>query len=288
MTKHLPVCSPFIYLRSILMRSLLVLPLAFALSFPALAYGPGSTPWLGVSVETLSFDELAQRNLDHGLRVTAVDQDSPAANAGLQPGDLLLELNGRPLYSVGRLQWLVHSHQAGDELSLRYLRDEQQVSTDVVLGSWQARAKRHYGSHHGGSSLGVVLQPLTDGLRDYFGVEGGAGMLVAEVVDDSPAAAAGLREGDVIIRMDRKVIGNMRDVRRVLNYFDADEEIEIALVRDRAPLTLNVKLGASCGGPSVPSFHHGQGARVFTPYGHAHPPLFSPHHPGMPPIPDRS
>ncbi len=275
-----------VFTDSIPARACLALLLLFGVTLSASAYAPGSTPWLGVSVDALSFDELKRLDLDHGLKVTEVAQASPAAAAGVQVGDLLLALDGRPLYSVGRLQWLVHSYQPGDELPLLYQRDGTQQSTQVVLGSWQERARRHYGGYDSGSYLGVLLQPLSDGLRDYFGVSGTAGMLIAEVVKESPAASAGLKEGDVIVRMDRKAIRNMADVRRVLNYFDAEDEIEIELIRDREPLTLKVKLGQGRGHqPPVMPPHHGYGPGAM-PHGYGPPPFSHPSF--MPPIPDRS
>ena len=292
--KYAPIRSTFARADAVLVSAVFLFLLSFLIALPASAYAPASTPWLGVSVDDLSFDELQQLNLDHGLKVTEVVQASPAAEAGLQVGDILLDLDGRPLYSVGRLQWLVHSYQPGETLPLRYWRDGAQQEASVVLGSWQARAGHHHGEAHGGSFLGVMLQPLSDGLRKYFGATGNVGMLISEVEEKSPAAVAGLKEGDVIVRMDRKRVRNMADVYKVLNYFDAGDEIEIELIRDRAPLLVKVKLGQSqchsrCqnrGYPRVPG-HHGYGPGAM-PYGHGQPPVPFPHHPPLAPIPNRS
>ena len=254
-------------------RFISALILSLSLTLPASTQASGA-PWLGVAVDALSFDELKQLNLDYGLRVEAIRPDSPAAEAGLKQGDLLLELDGHILYSVGRLQWLIRRHQPGDKLTLLYRRNNQNLQAEVTLGAWQERY-HPFPTHpySTASYLGLRLQTLSDALRRYFGAPTDAGMLISEVVENSPAAEGGLKVGDVIIRMDRKMIHDMADIRRVLNFFEPGDTIEMKVIRDHAPQTLKVTLGRTPYQRDFPppNFMHRQGDR------------FGPH--AMPPYP---
>ena len=256
-------------------RFIFALILSLSLTLPASTQASGD-PWLGVAVDALSFDELKQLDLDYGLRIDAVTPGSPAAEAGLKQGDLLLELDGRILYSVGRLQWLVHRHQPGDSITLLYRREGQNLSAEITLGAWQERYPPFPTHPYSTASyLGVRLQVMSTALRQHFGAPTDAGMLISEVIENSPAAEGGLKVGDVIIRMDRKTIHDMGDIRRVLNFFEPGDTIEVEVIREREHQTLKVTLGEARNHhgfppPSPPSFmphdEDGAGPHFMPPY----------------------
>ena len=115
--------------------------------------------------------------------------------------------------------------------------------------------------------LGVKLQALTPGLREAFEVAKGTGALVAEVYPGSPADKAGLRAGDVIVKMDRRTIHDIDDVQRVVDYFDPGEPVDVEIIRDRKNRTLTVELGESAesrdNGPWRSWQHPGPGSMPF-------------------------
>jgi serine protease Do len=200
-------------------------------------YPPG--PRIGVLVENLSFKELDHLDLSYGVRVTRVVPGSPADTAGIQAGDILYQLDGAPLFSVARLQWLVERTAAGEKALLKYYRDDEQLSAEVTPGrplgpSWPpAGSQRHWAWSEPSSYLGASLQSLTAGLREAFAVPEGTGALVSEVYEEGPAAEAGLHAGDVIIRMDKRSIRGIDDVRRVLDYFEPGEQLIVEIIRDK-------------------------------------------------------
>jgi serine protease Do len=91
--------------------------------------------------------------------------------------------------------------------------------------------------------LGIVIQDLTDELGSSFGVKEREGVLVAEVMDDGPAQAAGLRPGDVIIELGGEKITEVTDLQRRVAAVRPGESIALTVIRDRAPVSLTVKLG---------------------------------------------
>lgn len=233
--------------------------LLLAVLFPALASAePGSaragfTPVLGVRVVELDPRQFDELKLDFGVRVVAVTPGSAAEAAGLKEGDVIVELAGRPVVSPARLRHLVAGLQEGEKFAVVHVRDGRRMTAQAQLQSAppgiRAPGRAPFRDFpalpfFSRARLGVLLQELTDELRAAFGVDSGTGVLVAEVTADSPAKKAGVAAGDIIVRMDRRAIRRVADVHRVLSCFDPGEELALAVIRDKKPLTLTVKLEA--------------------------------------------
>jgi len=94
-----------------------------------------------------------------------------------------------------------------------------------------------------GGFLGVETQELSDQLATYFGIKEGGGVLVSRVVEDSPAAEAGLRAGDVILRVGKVKIANGAALRRAVRGFDPGATVKIRILRKMSSKTIEVHLG---------------------------------------------
>ncbi len=139
-----------------------------------------------------------------------------------------------------------------DEVELEYFRDGKMNSTNVKIEKRKSpqifmNKKPHIIKekfHHSTNSvfLGVKVESLTDQLRKYFEVSDGLGVLVAEVVEDSPAEKAGLKAGDVITKVEDREVKNHKDLVRGLNYFDPNDEVEIYFVRNKSKKSVDVTL----------------------------------------------
>ena len=95
----------------------------------------------------------------------------------------------------------------------------------------------------GGSYLGVGLVDITPELRDFYGAREEAGVLISRVEDESPAATAGLRVGDVITAVEGEAAASASTVARLVRRFDPEDEVQIDVVRAGAPETLTATLG---------------------------------------------
>ena len=91
--------------------------------------------------------------------------------------------------------------------------------------------------------LGVVIQPLTSELAESFGVEAGQGIVVAQISDDSPAAAAGIRQGDVITAYQGKPVTDIGRFRNRVAFTSPGTRAELSVLRDGEQKTLTVKIG---------------------------------------------
>lgn len=232
----------------------------------------GSGGYLGVRIEDVDAGRAEDAGLsgEYGVWVEEVTEDGPAARAGLEAGDILTAWNGERLESVAQLQRLVRETPVGRAVEVTAVRDgrERTVSVEIgdradafgdlrvftvprerealrerLRGDMQNRLRgpsdvriRVFG---GRPRLGVSIQGLGDQLAEYFGVEGGA--LIASVREDSPAEAAGLRAGDVIVGIGGEDVDDAGDVGRILADRDAGP-VEVRIVRDRSERTVTVEL----------------------------------------------
>ena len=202
-------------------------------------------PVLGARVVDMASPELDELGLDHGVRVLEILPGGPAAQAGLLPGDILTSVRGKTIYSVERLAWLVHQAKPDKAMKLEYRRGAQRYGTDIQRrppmspSPWPGPAQGLRQSY-----LGVMLQTLSADLREAFGAPPGQGVLVSQVMDQSPAEKAGIQAGDVIVRLDRKSIQAVTDLRRAVAYFEPGDQVEIEVIRDSSSRTLNLTLEA--------------------------------------------
>lgn len=97
---------------------------------------------LGVMVSSLPNATLDERGLGYGIVVSRVQSDSAAAVAGIRAGDLILEFDGKPVYSGERLRWLVSRTEAGKPVEIKLLRDKEPITLNATLTEVAAPAKQ--------------------------------------------------------------------------------------------------------------------------------------------------
>jgi membrane-associated protease RseP (regulator of RpoE activity) len=96
-----------------------------------------------------------------------------------------------------------------------------------------------------GGFLGVQIQDLSEQLSDYFKVKNSNGVLVSEVVDDSPAEKAGLKAGDIIVKIDGADIKNAGDLTMTIRQYEPKTEVSVSVVRNGKKKQLKATLGES-------------------------------------------
>ena len=166
--------------------------------------------WLGVSVQMID-PELSQAiqlpNDTQGALVAGVEPDSPAAKAGLQPGDVITAINGQPVRTPGQVASTVAEFQPGRSVTLSVLRDGRSREQAVELGNNPANRQIAKGGEESPQStnLGITLAERREG-----------GVVVAEVEPGGIAEERGLRPGDIILRAGDRTIAKPTDVREAL------------------------------------------------------------------------
>ena len=175
---------------------------------------------LGVMVQAVSDDMVKVYKLDRGAgaAVTQVSPDSGAEKAGVQAGDIILKYNGHDIDQPGDLPPLVGLTKPGTQVPVEILRDGKRETLQVNVGS----APRDQGavSSAGGASpqasgaqaLGLTVGAIDADDRKQMGLRAGEGVQITDITGEA-AAQAGLRPGDVILRVDQKAVGSVADFR---------------------------------------------------------------------------
>ena len=211
---------------------------AWSLTAPTIASAKDGH--LGVRLQSLDggLAEALDREEGEGVLVGQVTDDSPAAKAGLEKGDIIVRIGDEDVASPSDVRRIVSDREPGDRVDVTYVRDGKSHEVDVELaeaprGEHRMHVGRELRVQKERGYLGVVTQPLSGDLGSYFGVEDGEGALVSEVVEDSPAAKLGLAPGDVITRIDGTKTEDPGDLSRVVRGIDEEKTVEVVWVRDK-------------------------------------------------------
>ena len=194
-----------------------------------LAHGKIQRGRIGVQIQDLVPDLAAALGTlqQHGAVVAQVLPDTPAEAAGIQAEDIVIEMNGVPVMGSADLRNKVGLLRVGDAVRLVVERAGELIEIDLAVGE---SGKVALGAGSAVPQLaGVVFGPLTPSSPLYGELEG-KGVLVLEVEEDTPAWSAGLREGDVIVKVNRREV-------------KAPDDILKALEGSDPPVLLNVRRG---------------------------------------------
>ena len=213
--------------------------------------------WLGVSIMSVNEDVKEDWDLsaDKGVLVTYVVNDGPADNAGIKRGDVILKYEGRSVRYSDELIEYVRKTPPGEKAKIEIDRNGKSKKFEVtieknkrkiVLRSFGDGGHKFtfYSNDSESGFLGVDMYDLTDGLREYFKVEEDEGVLVVNVIEDSPAEKAGFKSGDVIVKVDKRVIEDSDDLRKAISRHEPDEKVKIEYIRNKKKSSKTVTLGA--------------------------------------------
>jgi serine protease Do len=178
--------------------------------------------FLGVTIQSVDPDMAKAFGLSRGggALIGDVSPDTPASKAGLQRGDVVLELNGQAISSSQDLSVRVSQSAPGSVAHLKIFRSGQEKEVDVTLGEFPEKgvAANAQPGEAGPSGLkGLHVQNLTSDIARQLQIPPSTqGVVVADVDPSSSAAEAGLQRGDVIQEVDRKSVANVEQYRQAL------------------------------------------------------------------------
>lgn len=156
--------------------------------------------YLGVMIQDLT-PELAENfglETSKGVLISQVTKDSPAAEAGLRQGDIVIEFAGQPVDSVGPFRNKVALSPPGTEQKMTVLRDGKRKKINITLGTLPDDAPAAQERPSEVDELGLSVQPLTEDLAQRFGYTDAEGVVVTRVDPGSIAASARIRPGTLI------------------------------------------------------------------------------------------
>jgi serine protease Do len=179
---------------------------------------------IAVTVQQVPRDTLADFGLKErkGALVTSVTANGPAAKAGIQPGDVIVEFNGKTVPDRNGLVKIVMNTAPGTTARVKILRDKQEQALTVTVEELDLEAEAGGGGSNqtedvSTGGFGITLAPLgADMARRLQVPQGQRGVLITDVEPDGPAARSGIRPGDVIVSINRQAVTTVAEASRAL------------------------------------------------------------------------
>lgn len=196
--------------------------------------------WLGVQIQDIDKDLASSLGLDHdnGALVADVVADSPAAEAGFQVGDVIMDFDGNEITTAKSLSLAVANADAATKVPVKILRDGKSKTLRVKLGEAEQVADNQDNGHMSqgtvGEELGLALSNLTDNEREQLGLpDDYSGVLVSQVDPNGSAAKQGVRPGDVIARVGSASVHNVNEAKAAIAKAKSAGDYTALLVRRR-------------------------------------------------------
>jgi S1-C subfamily serine protease len=180
---------------------------------------------------------------EKGVVVKEAAPDGPAAKAGVKAGDRVVKVAGQEVKDADAFVKAVAAHKPGEKLALTVVRDGKEQTVSAILGERPAPPARRPDllvppGDRPPVYLGVQLQPLTPDLRKQLKADVDDGVVVAEVIPNSPAEKAGVKRDDVITAVGGHPVKGPEDVREEVQRAGPGKELALAVVRGGEKLTL--------------------------------------------------
>ena len=177
--------------------------------------------WLGVTIQDLK-PEIAQYygiKGKKGALVLSVIPGDPAAEAGIRPNDIIIEVNGKKIESGRDITTTIANIGVGEVARITVIQNGKQKTVKVKIGKRpDSHAALEQTQKEQGDELGLRLSEITPQMAHQLNLKEDSGIIVAEVSPNSKAEKAGILRGDVIVEINHKPIGNIQDFKKEVKY----------------------------------------------------------------------
>ena len=229
------------------------------ISSQLIKFGKVTRGFIGVSVQMITpamAQAMGVKMIDGkptGALIAAVEPNAPAAKAGIKPGDVITDVNGKPIDSPRKLALAISSIKPGDDAHVTYLRNGRENHTTIKVETMPGNPEAALMGQVPGSGAGVAqkpelgmsIGPLTNSdIAQLHLPESTQGAVIVHVAPNSPADAAGLQSGDVIIGVGSANTKNPAEVIDAIHKAEAAHAKAIALrvMRENQAIFVAVQL----------------------------------------------
>src|SRR5262249_18394035 len=223
-------------------------------SLPQLRQGKVIRGRIGVSVTQVPREGYEDFGLKSriGAIVATVAAGRAANKAGMEPGDVIVQYNGRPVPNNDELVKMVVATKPGTSVSVKVLRNRQEKTVNVTVEELDLNAEQNGNrprptrdnepaEEHGASGFGLTLENLTPGVARRLQMPSGqTGAVITDVDPDGPASAL-LRPGDVILSVNRKTVASAIEAQRELQKVQSGHLAQMIVWRGNNETFVSVK-----------------------------------------------
>ncbi|MFC8753152.1 DegQ family serine endoprotease [Pseudomonas oryzihabitans] len=208
--------------------------------------GKVSRGWLGVVIQEVDKDLAESFGLDRpaGALVAQTLDDGPAAKSGIKVGDVILSVNGQKIEESADLPHLIGNLKPGAKADMEIIREGKRQNLSVTVGDMpkddQAASGGERGSDRASNRLGIAVANLTAEQKKTLDIQGG--VVINKLSGDGPAAAIGLRPGDVITHLNNQPIESAAAFEKITSALPAGRSISMRVVREGRASFITFKL----------------------------------------------
>jgi serine protease Do len=206
--------------------------------------------WLGVAIQDLSAELAAQFGITDtkGVLVSDVMEDSPAKKAGFERADVIIEYDGKPMDSPTHLRNAVAQTPIGKKVSVKLIRDKKPKTIEVTIVE-QPKSLGQPGAEESRESTvptGILsdidVHELNEELASRYGLKAAdRGVVVIRVKSGSTAEEMGVREGDLILEVNRKAVGSLKSYEQAASGLAKDQAVLLLLKRKGQAIYLTLR-----------------------------------------------
>lgn len=208
--------------------------------------GRVSRGWLGVLIQDVT-RELAESfgmKKPHGALISRVLPDGPAAKAGLEAGDIVVEFNGREIQLSAELPPVVGASPVGEKVPVVVIREGKRRTLMVAVGELPEDAEIALAptapAIASETRLNISVKDLSDAERAQV-QEDEAGVMV-EKVEAGPAQRAGIRQGDIILMLDNQKVGSAKEFKERVATLPPGKSVPVLIQRRGGPIFLAIRM----------------------------------------------
>ena len=208
--------------------------------------GRVSRGWLGVLIQEVTRELAESFGMEnpHGALVVKVLDNSPAATAGLEVGDVIVQFNGKKVMRSSSLPPLVGRAKVGQEAEVTVVRNKQQRNIGVQIAqlpgaTTQAAYTPESNKVIEDSALGMKVEELGSEASKQLKIENG--VQVVEVDEIGPAREAGIMKGDVIVMIDNRAVDSLGDFEVITDDLKTGKSVALLVQRRAGPVFLAIR-----------------------------------------------
>lgn len=188
--------------------------------------------WLGVAIQDVNKAIAQSLELDkpRGALINAVEIDSPADKGGIEPGDVIIKLNGQAIIDADDLPHLVGMLTPDSKVKVEIIRKGKRKVLNVIIGALDAdKASIAEAKENNSDRLGLSVSSVDDDQLRVLRLRGG--VLVTDVLVDSPAAVAGLKPEDILVQLGYSRIDDIEEYAQVIKELPKNTPILVRYYR---------------------------------------------------------
>lgn len=199
--------------------------------------------WIGVSIQTVTPEvaDFFQLKEPKGVLVGDVVPEGPADNAGIKRGDIIVSFAGKRIHDAPELSRVVAEVPVGREVDLKILRDGKEITSSVKVEELEEQ-KILSKLQPPELKLGMEVDTISRRWQMEFGIKITSGVVVVDIVPNSPADLAGIQVGDVITEINRKSVGNVNDYKSILEQAKRGDSVLFLINREGQTFYVSIKI----------------------------------------------